>query len=266
MSQTQTKTVKSEAEKSKKIEVAIPQKDISQVLKTLSILVEEATFSFTNEGVHVRCMDASHVGLLDIALPNANFEKYEVENDVQVAVRLDDSIKMINLFEPKSMVRISYDDDYPNTLNFHTKSESYKIRTIEVNKAETPLPKIPYDSNIKFDCNEITEADFIKQLRKIETISGYVTFETNNNWFNLSGKGDAGDVLITNERGQVSIKKRDDNSKSTYSLEYLLPFLKTLQKDRTIEIDYSTAKPLRIRAHLDGSAFMDFYLAPRVED
>src|SRR3972149_6221592 len=112
MSQTQTKTVKSEAEKSKKIEVAIPQKDISQVLKTLS--------------------------LLDIALPNANFEKYEVENDVQVAVRLDDSIKMINLFEPISMVRISYDDDYPNILNFHTRSESYKIRTIEVNKAESP--------------------------------------------------------------------------------------------------------------------------------
>src|SRR3972149_6868457 len=83
-------------------------------------------------------------------------------------------VGIINLFEPKSMVRISYDDDYPNTLNFHTKSESYKIRTIEVNKAETPLPKIPYDSNIKFDYNEITEADFIKQLRKIETISGYV--------------------------------------------------------------------------------------------
>lgn len=258
-----TKTVKSEAEKSDKIELAIAQKDISQVLKTLSSLVEEATFTFNEEGVSFRAMDCSHVALIDMALPNSIFEKYEIENEVKIAVRVDEAIKVINLFELKSTVRLSHND---HILNIHNNSESYKIRTIEENKSETPLPRLPYDSIVQFDKSTLVSvADFIKQLKKIETISSYVTFETTNNFFNLSGKGDVGDVEITNERGQVTIKKNCQNSNSTYSLEYLIPFLKSLQKDRSIEISYTTLKPLRIRTDLGGSSFIDFYLAPRVE-
>lgn len=266
MSEQKTKTVDSEEEKTKtnRLEVGMMQKDISQIIASLRTLLEDCTFSFSQEGLSIKAMDCSHVALIDIALPNANFEKWDVNNDAQIAFRLDDSMKMINLFEPNSLVRIGWNND-DNILNFFNKSESYKIRTIEPNKADTPLPRIPFDSRIKFD-QEITLGDFIKQLRKIETVSDYITFETSHNWFVLSGKGDSGEAHIKNERGQVSIDKRDRDDNTTYSLEYLLPFLKTLQKDRTIELAYSTAKPLMIRVNLGGSARMDFYLAPRVEN
>jgi hypothetical protein len=60
--------------------------------------------------------------------------------------------------------------------------------------------------------------------------------------------------------GKINAKK----SKSVYSLEYLIPYFKTIPKLET-SLDFATAKPIRIRSKIQ-SGFLDFYLAPRVEN
>ena len=105
-------------------------------------------------------------------------------------------------------------------------------------------------------------------LKQIKTVSDYVTFETTlNRDFILSGKGDSGESTINFERGMEEIPEvsNKEPSKATYSLEYLLPFLKQL-KCGSVIIEYSSVEPLRIEAPIDNISKIYFYLAPRVED
>ena len=109
--------------------------------------------------------------------------------------------------------------------------------------------------------------DFKKALKQIEVVSEYVTFESMPYGFKISGKGDSGSNEITFEKGMQEIPEIEvrENSKSTYSLEYLLAFLKHL-KAGTILLEYSEKMPIRLEVKLTNVGRIHFYLAPRVEN
>ena len=83
----------------------------------------------------------------------------------------------------------------------------------------------------------------------------------------LRGKGDNGSSEITFTKDDFGIKSRGD-SETTYSFEYLMPILRTLNKDSKVEIEFSSTKPMRMRIQINKNipfSRVDFYLAPRVD-
>ena len=261
MSKQTTKTVNSVEET---FEVKIRKEDIEQVIKSASVLVEELTLVFDQEGLTYRAMDPSHVALLDVSLPNAMFEKYDVEGEIKIGVRADEIQKIIKMFDKDSTIAFSKTKD--NLLILSNRTEKYTLRLIESSKSDTPLPRIPYDSRVDLfgKYEDITTKNFIKQLEKIQVVSDYVTLETSNYKIVLSGKGDIGSIETGYEQGQVDITNNQD-SQCTYSLEYIMPFVKSV-KEHPLILEYSTAKPLRIEAKIANIGRLHFYLAPRVEN
>jgi len=261
MSKQQLKDGK-QSEEEKTFEVKIAKEDIEIVIKEVSLLSEELTLHIDIEGITIRLMDPSHVALIDVSLPNTMFEKYEVQNEFDVGVRADELSKMIKMFDKDSRITFTYTAD--NLLILSNRTDKYTLRTIEANKNDTPLPKIPYDAKVEYGPNQdYNTKDFIKTLDKIKILSDYVTFDTTNSRTILSGKGDIGEAQTTLERGQVTIDVKQD-SIGTYSLEYIIPFVK-LVKDYSLAIEYSSSKPLRIEAKIANVGRLHFYLAPRVE-
>ena len=49
------------------------------IVNAIAVLVEEASFEATPEGIEFRGMDPSHVAMIDLNWPNASFEKYECD-------------------------------------------------------------------------------------------------------------------------------------------------------------------------------------------
>ena len=231
-----------------------------QIFGTIGQLVEDATFEITNEGLTFRGMDPSHVALIDLVMSNASFEKWLVNQEGSFAVRVNELNKLLKNFNKKDSVRL-YTKEH--MLAIETKTSKTNLRLIEASKVNCPLPKILYNSRI-----QITLDALKRSLKQIETVSDYVTLETTlNRDFILSGKGDSGESTINFERGMEEIPEisNKEPSKATYSLEYLLPFLKQL-KCGSVIIEYSSVKPLRIEAPIDNISKIFFYLAPRVEN
>ncbi|NIQ14317.1 MAG: DNA polymerase sliding clamp [Candidatus Dadabacteria bacterium] len=253
MSEQTLKTVKSE------VEIRIQKEDLEQIVLSSSLLVQQMTLTFTPEGLSVRMLDPSHVAMIHVSLPNSCFEKYLVEQDLVFAVNVDEFLKTIKIFDKNSWIDLRVKDEI---LVLSRKSEKYKLRLVEPASNDTPLPKIPYDSNVTFD-QEITVKDFIKQTDKINIFSDYITLKTTNNIFKISGKGDSGEAENSFEHGQVSIRNNQD-SEGTYSFEYVKPYLKTV-KDLPLTLEYSSNKPLRLDSKLANIGRLHFYLAPRVE-
>jgi len=233
---------------------------LKEAVNIISEIVEEATFSIDEEGLHFRGMDPSHVCLADFRSPNADYEKWEVRQPGNFALRVDEFSKILKSLKKKESLSLSFNEDF--ILNVKSPSMSMNLKTIEISSTDCPLPKINYNSKVVVSGQELSRI-----LKQIENVSDYVSIQTYNNRVIFSGKGDQGDVKIELEKGDPYLIELDvrEESNSTYSLEYLLAFIKHTNK-HTITLDFSTKQPIRLNAHLDQVTKIDYYLAPRVEN
>jgi len=234
--------------------------ELKEVFGVMSEIVDDVTFTIDPEGMSFRAMDPSHVCLVDVTIPNACFEKYEVSKEGSIGLRVEKVFKIIKALKKKDTIRLTTTDDYQ--LSISTKYNKTKLRMIEASKVNTPLPKISYNSKV----GTMLE-DFKQALKQINLVSDYLTLETSNNIFKLSGSGDRGSNEITFEKGMQEMPEIDvrENSKATYSLEYILAVVKHLNNG-TLILEYSEKMPLRLEYKITNIGKIHFYLAPRVEN
>ncbi len=204
-------------------------------------------------------MDPSHVALIDVAYPNAMFEKYEVSKHGMFGIRTKEVNNLVKTFDKKESVNISLTDD--QLLTFKTKSSSQTLRLIESSNVNCPLPKISYNAMVSIDLKE-----FKRIIKRLKVVSEYVTLNMNGQILEISTKGDQGQVSVKLEKGMEILPEFDlkEFSQSTYSIEYIETFLKCLSC-KLITLNFSTKMPMKIQAHDSNYSRIDYYLAPRVE-
>jgi len=252
----------SELEQKSRFVFKICQPDFEQVLKSISTIVEDATFNVSPDGITFRAMDPSHVALIDVSLPNAMFEKYEAEGESKFGVRVDEIVKLVKQFDKRSRINVTVNSD--NLLILSNAEYTYKMRLIESSANDCPLPKIPYDAK-----SMLMGKTLQKYFQKVEVVSDYITLKNDGINFYMSGKGDAGELNIHLEKGHedlMEISARDDLSEAAYSLEYLIPYLKSFSANVPQSVQYSTQRPLRVDSKIANIGRLHFYLAPRVEN
>ncbi len=234
-----------------------------QIAKSAECMVSDATFTIDEEGLSFREMDPSHVSLIDMGIPNSCFEKWSCIEKQSFALSIKEFRQLVSSLDAKGSVKIIIQDE---KILVSQNGFSASIKTLEASNNDVPLPRIPYDSTLIFSENtSVSSLEFTKTLRKISTVSDYITINCDDNKVILSGKGDNGNSEKTYDREEIEINNRQD-SETTYSFEYLMPFLKTLNKDSQIELGFSNQKPLRIQTKINNLGRVDMYLAPRVEN
>ena len=232
------------------------------VISSITTLVEEATFEATVEGITFRGMDPSHVALIDISWPNSAFEKYNCDGDIKFGVRVDEFSKVIKRAEKNESIEISISDDSMLQILIG-KNKKWSMRLIEGSASDTPLPKISYDSKIS-----LSSSTFDKILGDIEVVSDYLSVKATSNTVEFSGKGDTGEAFEKFEKGMQELEEISVSQESTgtYSLEYLNPIVKAIGgTSGSINLEFSSSKPLRIEFKVANIGRIHFYLAPRVE-
>ena len=117
------------------------------IVNAISVLVEEASFEATPEGIQFRGMDPSHVAMIDLNWPNASFEKYECEKPFKLTVRVEELSKLIKRAASKNRITISsIDNEYLNIKLENGYKREFKIRLIESSYTPSPVPKLALNS------------------------------------------------------------------------------------------------------------------------
>lgn len=231
----------------------------------ISTLVDEATFEATSEGISFRGMDPSHVALIDIFWPNTAFDSYQCDSEVKFGVRISEFAKLIKRTDKKDELEVSItDQDVLRIKTSGSYKREYKMRLIESSSGSTPLPKLSFNSKLVLSLSA-----FDKILSDIEVVSEYVEIESFPERIEFLGKSDTGEALVTmepNSEGLEEIEVKEE-SKATYSLDYLLKIVKSVSSvGVTSAIEYSTKMPIRLEFRIANIGRIHFYLAPRVQD
>jgi len=235
------------------------------VASAISTLVDEATFEATVEGLSFRGMDPSHVALIDILWPNSTFEGYECDESVKFGVKVDELSKLIRRADRKDKLEVSLGEDSMLHIKmYNSYRREYRIRLIESSASSTPLPKLNFNSKVV-----LNSAAFDKVLSDVQVVSEYISIESDSKRIEFSGKGDSGQADIILEAGCTGVEELEvkENSKATYSLDYLARITKAISiAGGSISAEYSNKMPLRLEFRMANIARIHFYLAPRVQD
>lgn len=234
------------------------------VAAAVKTLVEEATFDANSEGITFRAMDPSHVALVDLVWPVAAWANYECDKPFKFSVRVEDLVKLVGRADTKDAVEISSAEDDSIAVRF---SNGYKrefnIHLIESTAASAPLPKLEFDTKAT-----VTKSILDRVLGDVSVVSDQVTILATKDKLTFSGKSDVGKAEISLAKNDADVLEFTSTaeSKATYSIDYISGILKALGGVAdTVQLEYSTKKPLRLELKLnDQGAKMFYFLAPRV--
>jgi len=235
------------------------------VTSAISTLVDEATFEATTEGLSFRGMDPSHVALIDISWPNSAFDGYESDSALKFGVRIDEFSKIMKRADKKDVVEVRVTDDSMLRIRIvNGYVREYKMRLIDSAASSTRLSKLTFNSKVV-----MSPQAFDKVLSDVQVFSEYVTFNSEKGKVSFLGKGDSGEVDIALEQGTEGLEELavKENSKATYSLDYLSKITKAISTSGgSLIAEYSTKMPLRLEFRVANVGRIHFYLAPRVQD
>jgi proliferating cell nuclear antigen len=233
------------------------------VVEAIKPIVDEAVFTANSEGITFRAMDASHVSLLDISWKRDGFLEYECNEEVTFGVRIDELLKLLKRIEKDTQVEISISDgEMQITASEGKRTRNYKLRLLDASKSETPVPKLSFNTRVTMLYDALVDA-----LKDIDVITNVVEIHTNEAMIKFYGKGDTGDAEVVywkDENISIEMFNEVKESKSAYSLEYLLQMLNAVDADNVI-LEYSSKMPLRLQFLLPFRCDMQYYLAPRAE-
>ena len=237
-------------------------KAIAAAVKTL---VEEATFEANAEGLTFRAMDPSHVALVDLSLPNSSWTAFECSKPFKFSVRVEDLVKTIARGDSKDSLEIRETEEDAVSFTFlNGYKREFTIHLIESTAASAPLPKLEFETKAT-----VTKTILEKVLGDMNVVADQVTIQATKEKIVFSGKSDVGKAEVALAKNDADVLKMEStaDSKATLSIEYINSILKALSVADTVELSYSSKKPLMLNFTLNSQgARLVFWLAPRVSD
>lgn len=147
---------------------------------------------------------------------------------------------------------------------FNSYNKLYKIHLIDASTTPTPTPKLTFNAKVELSMQTLKEI-----LDDIDVVADYITIEADQSKISFNGKGDLGEASIdieANDEFRIKGFEVKEQSKATYSLEYLKDITKAIGSSaERVVLEFSNAMPIRLEFKIEKIGKMHFYLAPRVE-
>jgi len=171
----------------------------------------------------------------------------------------------VSIRKVKRKVHLTEVDTAKTTFEITVKEKTidkFKVKYVEINEEETPLPKLLFDAKFKVMAKEFHGK--IKKLLKHHYDS--VQFLASDEKLTLTAIGDVTNVKTEITRQSDIIIDADCPSsevKSRFTLYHLISLIPKRLVD-VITLEYSTDMPLRITWFLPKIVTAEFYLAPLI--
>ena len=243
------------------LNVTARQDLMSKIIETLGVVVEDARFDFSENGLEVRVVDPSHVAMIQMNIDAAAFETWELD-ETKLGLELRKIKELVRLGGPTDMIEMAYGDE-TGVLTVNLGKIARNIRPLD-NSTLTP-PTLP---ELKLPCKvTISGADFTQALRAARQVGDLVNFSIDANSFTVHVLGSTDSVTVAFDKEELQHIECDGPARSQYSLTYLVPLSKTFGSLESVNIGFGENYPLSMSFSFhDGAAEVQYFLAPRVEN
>ena len=248
-----------------KVSVAYPDALVFKTLfEVLSKMIDEIRLEFDEEGLRIRAVDPSNVGMVDIRYPRESFDVYEVENHGSVGINLATLMKLLKRAKRGNRFELEADDE---TVELRLQS-GYLLKRYRLRNLEVVLPALP-EGELSLAARIVMLVEPLsKILKDIQVVGEQVTFEYRKDeekFLAYSQEQESRYTMeLTRESPAVLEMTGDEDARSTYSVDNLVITLQLTKVSESVRLEFSTEAPLRLEFDLPQGGQFVYFLAPYV--
>ncbi len=236
----------------------------AEVLKTvidaISMLVDEAKFHVSADGLSLKAVDPAHVAMVDLTLKRTAFEEFKCEK-MELGIDLDKLKEVLKLAASDDEVTMDYDVENHRLV---LKIGNLVRRMSLVDTQGMADPKVP---KLELPCTvTIAAAELEKGIRASEAVSDHVALIADKDYFELLAEGDTDAVNLKLERSMLAELKTNDRVRSLFSLDYFANMVKAAKGSQGIHLNIGSDYPVKLEFDIaGGNGHITYLLAPRIE-
>jgi proliferating cell nuclear antigen len=238
---------------------------LRDMITSISILVDEATFKLDIEGIKLRAMDPSRVAMVDFEWPKTVFEEYQCTEPTKMCINITELLKLLKRAGKDETVELALDE---KTGRLQVKiagkySRNFTMPTLEASEEEVPTPKLTFNVKIKATTNGLSQA-----IEDAQLVSDHVRIEADAEKLVFNATGDLMGAEISLPKGSDTILDLEakEPAKATFSLSYLSEIIKAASATSDIStLEFSSDMPIKLDFQQTKEGRLTFYLAPRIE-
>ncbi|PKK86001.1 MAG: proliferating cell nuclear antigen (pcna) [Thermoplasmata archaeon HGW-Thermoplasmata-1] len=233
---------------------------LKTVIDTTSILVDEAKFHITPEGISLKAVDPAHVAMVDLSLGSKAFEEYKAE-DLELGIDLGKLDQIMKLASAGDVISLDYKEDAHRLV---VKVANIVRKMSLVDTAGMPDAKVP---NLNLPAEVVVKSSEISQgVLASKAISDHVALTADTDGFELSAEGDTDSVNLKLPKDLLVSLKSSERVKSLFSLDYFANMIKAAKSSDAILLKLGNDYPVMMEFDIaDGNGHVVYLLAPRIE-
>ena len=240
-------------------------KQLRDMITSISILVDEATFKLDAEGMKLRAMDPSRVAMIDFEWPKTIFEEYTCTEPTKMCINITELLKLLKRAGKDETLELSIDEKTGKLqiMIAGRYARNFTMPTLEASEEEVPTPKITFNVKIKATTEGLSQA-----IEDAQLVSDHVRIEADPEKVVFNAAGDLMGATITLQKGSDTLLELDakEPQKATFSLSYLTEIIKTASATSDIAtLEFSSDMPIKLDFQQAKEGKLTFYLAPRIE-
>ncbi|NYT19510.1 MAG: proliferating cell nuclear antigen (pcna) [Methanosarcinales archaeon] len=229
-------------------------------IETLSVLVDEARFRISPEGIAVRAVDPANVAMVSFDLVTDAFDEFSAD-DCELGLDLSRVSDILAVADRDDKVQMELDED-AKKLKIQIGGFSYTLSLLDPStiRAEPRIPQLDLPAEIVLNGKDLQKA-----VKAAEKISDHMLLGVEGENFFMEAEGDTDRVKLTMSRDQlIDIKPND--TRSLFSLDYLSDIIKPASKSNEVTLHLGKDFPIKINFTIaNGAGTIGYLLAPRIE-
>ncbi len=238
---------------------------LRDMLSSIAIIVDEATFRLDQEGMKLRAMDPSRVAMIDFEWPKTAFDEYMCTDTTKMCVNVSEMLKLLKRAGREEPLELSLDEKTGKLqISISGKySRNFTMPTLEASEEDVPTPKVAFNVKAKTTTDGLSQA-----IEDAQLVSDHVRIEADAEKVVFNAAGDLMGATITLQKGSDALLDLEikEPAKATFSLSYLTEIIKAASATSDIAtIEFSSDMPIRLDFHQAKEGRLTFYLAPRIE-
>ncbi len=236
------------------------------LMSGIAKIIDEGVFVVSPEkGFTLRSMDPSHVAMLDMAFPVEAFDVFEVDEDRELGVNIEDLAKVLRRAGKNDQLELEADND--RFYIVFRSSRSYRrfgLPLLDITAESLPEPDLEFNARISLSPDAFRDI-----VKDVELVGDIVRLYADEDVFKAMSSSELGDVEIQVSRfegeGLIEMDVKEAPQEASYTLDYFTDLLAGARVADNVVVEFSSEMPVKVTYQLPQGARFSFLVAPRVE-
>ncbi|MDY6764347.1 MAG: DNA polymerase sliding clamp, partial [Halobacteria archaeon] len=213
---------------------------LKSTVDSINVLVDECKIHLDDDGVHIKAVDPANVGMVELDLPDDEFEEYEADGET-IGVNLTRLKDIIGMGKSGDSIELELDEE-TNKLKIRIDGLRYTLSLINPDsvRKEPNVPDLDLSAEVVVAGREIKRG-----IKAAGMVSDHMAFGVEDGAFFMHAEGDTDDVHVDlDEEDVVAIEGGD--ARSLFSLDYLDSMGKAIPNDAQVTLEIGVDYPVKM--------------------